>query len=265
MNKIITIIDKEWNEVFKNGMVLGTIIALPLLLTALPLIILYAMGGSSGDLAASSTSGMPSQYAALCGSNLGGLACTQVMLVSQFLIMFLLMPLAIPAAIAAYSIVGEKTTRCLEPLLATPITTAELIVGKAAAAVIPAVIATWGCFGIFAVGVRLLVSDPEVYGRILAPHWLLAIVVLGPLLAVAAVCVSIIVSSRVSDPRAAEQLSMLVMIPLLGIFFGQMAGLFLFNASLVWIMTIVLILIDAGLVYLGVGLFQRETILTRWK
>src|SRR5512141_662013 len=129
MNKVITIIDKEWSEVFKNPMVLGTVVALPLLFTALPLIILSAMGSSS-DLP-TSTAGMPAQMTAVCGDVTGG-ACTQIFMASQFMIMFMLMPLAIPAAIAAYSIVGEKTTRCLEPLLATPITTAELIMGKAA-------------------------------------------------------------------------------------------------------------------------------------
>jgi len=54
--------------------------------------------------------------------------------------------LIIPVNIAAYSVVGEKTTRSLEPLLATPITTAELLIGKNMAAAIPAVLATWAGF-----------------------------------------------------------------------------------------------------------------------
>ena len=46
MNKIKTIIRKEWAEVFKKRMVLFTVIFLPLFLSVLPLIILYSMGGS---------------------------------------------------------------------------------------------------------------------------------------------------------------------------------------------------------------------------
>jgi ABC-2 type transport system permease protein len=95
--------------------------------------------------------------------------------------------------------------------------------------------------------------------------WLIAVIVVGPLMAVAAVQVSIIVSSRVSDPRTAEQVSMVVIVPLLGVFFGQMGGLFLLDTRFILVTAAVLALVDIGLVYLGVGLFQRETILTKWK
>ena len=261
MNKIQTIIDKEWAEVFKNRVVLFTVVFLPLFFTALPLVILYTMGSNSGN---SDVMDMPPQFTKLCG-NLAGTACTQVFTVSQFMMLFMMLPLAIPVAISAYSIVGEKTTRCLEPLLATPITTIELILGKGLAAAVPAIAATWAGFGIFAVVARFLVANPAVYARIVDPMWLIAVIVVGPLMAVAAVNVSIIVSSRASDPRTAEQVSMVVIIPLLGVFFGQMAGLFLLDTRFILATAIVLALADIGLVYLGVGMFQRETILTKWK
>lgn len=263
MNKIRTIIDKEWAEVFKNPMVLLTVLLLPFFFTVLPLVIMYFMrtyGASAEGMATS----VPSQFAQAC-DNLTGMQCAQVFIVNEFLLLFMMLPLAIPAAISAYSIVGEKTTRCLEPLLATPITTTELLVGKAAAAAVPAIVATWAAFLVFAVGARLIVPDPVVFARILAPQWLIAVFLVGPLMALAAVNVSIIISSRVSDPRAAEQISMLVLIPLLAIFFGQMAGLFLLNAQLILLTGLVLALVDVGLLYLGVGLFQREAILTKWK
>ena len=261
MNKIQTIVDKEWAEIFKNRMVLFTVLLLPVLFTALPLVTLYATSAFPGN---GETVDMPPQFTRICG-NLTGSACAQVYIVSQFLILFMMLPLAIPVAISAYSIVGEKTTRCLEPLLATPITTIELIIGKGLAAAIPAILATWGGFAIFAVGAHFLVQDRAVYARILDPMWLIAVIVTGPLMAVAAVVVSIIVSSRVNDPRTAEQISMVVIVPLMGIFFGQVAGLFFLNTRIILAITAVLALADIGLVYLGVGLFQRETILTKWK
>jgi ABC-2 type transport system permease protein len=207
---------------------------------------------------------MPPQFTRICG-NLTGAACTQYFTVNQFMLLFMMMPLAIPVAISAYSIVGEKTTHCLEPLLATPITTIELIVGKGLAAAIPAVAATWAGFGIFVIGAKFLVVNPGVFARILDPMWLIAVIVVGPLMAAAAVAMSIIVSSRVSDPRTAEQISMVVIVPLLGVFFGQMAGLFLLDTRFILASAAGLALVDAGLVYLSVGLFQRETILTKWK
>jgi len=179
--------------------------------------------------------------------------------------LFMLMPLAIPITIASYSIIGEKTRRTLEPVLATPITTVELLAGKAAAAVIPAVLVTWLAFGVFLLGSALLAVAPAVFSRLTDPLWLTAVLVVGPLLALAAVSVAVMVSSRSSDPRVAEQLSMLVILPLLALFFGQISGLILLNQKLILWMAVVLTVIDAGLLAFSVQLFERETILTRWK
>ncbi len=150
MNKIKTIIQKEWAEVFKNRMVLFTVAFLPLILTALPLGILFAIKDSS--LGSVSSNQMPAEMNAFCPGTLSGGDCFQVYMVSQFMLMFMILPLAIPVTISAYSIVGEKTTRSLEPLLATPITTAELLTGKSLAAAIPAILATYGAFTLFALG-----------------------------------------------------------------------------------------------------------------
>lgn len=263
MEKIWVIARKEWAEVFKNRFVLFTVAFLPLILTALPLIIL-GISGSSGELSDITSSDMPSQFIELC-VGLNEAECMQYFLVSQFMLLFMLMPLAIPVTIAAYSIVGEKTTRTLEPVLATPIKTVELLAGKALAAVLPAVIATWGGYLIFIVGVLLLSVGPGVVDRVVDPLWILATFVLGPLLSIASVSVAVMVSSRANDPRVAEQLSMLVILPLLGLFFGQVMGWFFINEKLILWMALALVVIDAGLLAFATQLFQRETILTRWK
>jgi ABC-2 type transport system permease protein len=73
------------------------------------------------------------------------------------------------------------------------------------------------------------------------------------------------VSSRVNDPRVAEQLSAVVIMPLLALFFGQITGFLIVNRALVVGLAVVLAIVDAGVLWLAVRLFQRETILTRWK
>jgi ABC-2 type transport system permease protein len=73
------------------------------------------------------------------------------------------------------------------------------------------------------------------------------------------------VSSRVSDPRVAEQVSVLVILPLLGLFFGQVTGLLIINRQLVLGLAAVMLVVDAVLITLAARLFQRETILTRWR
>ncbi len=262
MNKIKTIIRKEWAEVFKNRLVVSTVIFMPLLFAVIPLIMLYLTRDTSMN---ELTSDMPTQFLQFCPQGAGLGECFQVFLAGQMMLLFMLSPLIIPVNIAAYSIVGEKTTRSLEPLLATPITTAELLIGKNLAAAIPAVVATWFGFLIYVIGVAILVRSPYVIAALLDPKWWLAIGVIGPLLAVLSVNFSLMVSSRVNDPRVAEQLSVVVILPILAIFFGQMFGVLLINRQLVLAFAFIILLIDIGLISLSVRLFQRETILTRWK
>ena len=85
-----------------------------------------------------------------------------------------MMPLMVPVTIAAYSIVGEKVTRSLEPLLATPISTTKLLLGKGLAAALPGIVTAWISYGLFLIGrphlrgqrpgVRHL-RQPDVAGR----------------------------------------------------------------------------------------------------
>ncbi|HZY45836.1 MAG TPA: ABC transporter permease subunit [Anaerolineae bacterium] len=260
--RIRTIINKEWSEVFKNRMVLMTVGLLPLLFTAIPLIQLAV----TRTFDPGNMNSMPTSLALQCHlEQLSDTECLQSFLSNQFMLFFLLMPLAIPVIIASYSIVGEKITRSLEPLLATPISTSEIILGKALAASIPAIIATWGSFVIFLVVARFLVVSDRVYAGIVNPMWLVAIFLVAPLMTVLSVNVAIIISSRVSDPRTAEQLGMVVMIPLLGIFFAQIFGLIALNVTSMFLMAIAVLMLDFVLVGIGVKLFQREAILTRWK
>jgi ABC-2 type transport system permease protein len=262
MNKIKTIVRKEWAEVFKKRMVLFSVIFLPLFLSILPLIIMSSMGGSSMNTA---NVDLPAQFQQMCKPNMTSGECMQYYLGSTFMIMFMMIPLFIPVNIASYSIVGEKTTHSLEPLLATPITTSELLAGKNLASVIPAIIATWAGFGVFAIGSLIITGGGAVAGALLDPMWLMAVFIAGPLMAVLSVNFSIMISSRVNDPRVAEQVSAVVILPLLAVFLGQIAGLFVLNSALILIMCVVLLLVDVLMVYLSVRLFQRETILTRWK
>jgi ABC-2 type transport system permease protein len=260
VDRIRVIIEKEWAEVFKNRMVLFTITLLPLIFTALPLIFLSVTHNGSGG----SSTDIPPQFMLACG-NVSGNDCIQIYMMNEFLLLYMIMPLMIPITIAAYSIVGEKATRSLEPLLATPITTMELLAGKILAAVVPAILVTWGCFGIFLLLMPLFGAGPAVQAYVLGPTWLLAILAIGPLMAVLAVNFAVFVSSKVNDPRVAEQISAVLITPILAVLFAQVAGLILINLQLILVAIVVFVLLDFGSLYLSSTFFQRETILTRWK
>jgi ABC-2 type transport system permease protein len=262
MDKIKTIIDKEWAEVFKNKLVLFTVAFLPLLLVAMPLIMLPFMDSETEGM--SEMEELPTAVVGQMCAGLDSLECVQVYMMSLFVLMFMILPVMVPVTIAAYSIVGEKTTRSLEPLLATPITTLELLTGKMLAAIIPAVVVTWFSYLLFMTGVWFMAST-AVFQTLLAPMWLLAILVVGPLLAIFAVSIAIMVSSRVNDPRVAEQLSGAVIIPIILLLVGQSVGFLLLSPTLVLMAAVIVAVLDVGLVYLAIQTFERENILTRWK
>jgi ABC-2 type transport system permease protein len=263
MNAIITIIKKEWAEVRRNKLVLSVVVFVPLLMTIIPLVMLAVMGRVGVSNSDYEEMGRALQNPIFAG--LDPMEAMQSVLASNFLVLFLMMPLMVPVTIAAYSIVGEKVTRSLEPLLATPISTTKLLLGKGLAAALPGIITAWISYALFLIGARVFAVSDRVFDIFINPMWLIAMLVLAPLLTVMAVSVGIIVSSRTSDPRAAEQLGSLIILPLMVLFIGPMAGFIQLNSTTFWISALVTLIADSVLAYMGVKLFQRETILTRWK
>jgi len=260
MNKIRTIISKEWAEVFKNRLVLFSVLFLPLTFTALPLLTIWGMRGLEGE----ADTPPDAFFGDLC-VGLSENECVLIYMLSIFTLLFMILPIMIPVTIAAYSIVGEKTTRSLEPLLATPITNVELLTGKALAAIIPAIIATWLAYFLYAVGAVLMLGGDLVLEFIFAPVWILAIFIVGPLMTFLGVSVAIMVSSRVTDPRVAEQLSTFVILPVILLVVGQSVGVLVISQELIFLLGVIVLILDVVLGFITVKSFQRETILTQWK
>ena len=263
MNHIRTIMSKEWSEVRRNKLVFSVVWGIPLLMAAIPIAMLIIMGRVP-----ISQSDFQEMAGMLRNPIFAGMQPTEAMqsvLASNYLVLFLMMPLMVPVTIAAYSIVGEKVTRSLEPLLATPITTRNLLLGKGLAAALPGIVTAWISYGVFLIFARIFSVSDRVFSVFINPMWLVAMFVLAPLLTIMAVNVGIIVSSRTNDPRAAEQLGALIILPLMVLFIGPLAGFIMLNATTFWISSAITLVLDAVLLYLGVKLFQRETILTRWK
>ncbi|MFC4590270.1 ABC transporter permease [Sphaerisporangium corydalis] len=121
-------------------------------------------------------------------------------------------PVLVPAALAAYSVVGERLQATLEPVLATPISRAELLLGKALAAFVPSICVAYGVFALFVAVVEVL-ARPEIASAFIQGPELLAQLLFTPLLVVWSIWVGIAVSTRVRDPRTAGQLALLVSLP----------------------------------------------------
>ncbi len=264
MKKIRTIIGKEWAEVFKNRLVLFSVIFLPLILTVLPLATIWGMS----RFPASSGTNMSAEDLEFFGDLCAGLSendCIMVYTLSLYTLLFMILPVMIPVTIAAYSIVGEKATRSLEPLLATPITNLELLTGKALSAIVPAIVATWLAYLVYAVGAVLMLGTEKTLAYVFAPIWVLAIFIVGPLMTFTAVSIAIMVSARVTDPRVAEQLSGLVVLPIILLLVGQSVGWIVISQEMIYLIGVIVLILDIVLGFITIKSFQRETILTHWK
>jgi ABC-2 type transport system permease protein len=128
------------------------------------------------------------------------------------LLYMLAIPALVPAALAAYSIVGERQQGTLEPVLSTPIRRQELVLGKALAVLAPAVGIAYVIFGVFVALVELF-AHPGVASAIIRGPDVLAQVIFTPLLAIFSIWIGIAISTRASDIRVAQQLSVLASLP----------------------------------------------------
>ena len=238
MQRLSVILIKEWREALRNKMVLFGVIFLPLLLVAFSVYMVIQGGGTDDPIA-------------------------QIVLFNTSLMYFLLLPAIIPLAIAVYSIVGEKEQTTLEPLLATPISDLELFLGKALASVIPALAINWIAFGVFLGATRLFVGSVPL--QTLTAPWLASIFGLSPFLALFSVGVTMLVSSRASDARAAYQFSSFAILPGLIPLIIYSSQKTLVDLKLVVIEGGVLLVACIVVLYFAIRVFRREEILTRWK
>jgi len=259
IRKVKVIIRKEWSEIFRNKYVLLSITLLPMLLVAIPLVFLYMTGNPSTPI-----DGVEDIASAPAFAGMDPRAAMQILIIQQFMFYFLMMPLLIPTYIASYSIIGEKQQRTLEPLLATPMTVTELLLGKALSALIPAVGVTWLGYALYVIIARFLTSR-EVWNYIVSPIWVWAILLLGPLLGIMAINVGVMVSSRVNDVRVAEQISGMLVLPVVLVGIPLTAAKLLVSTPMFLIGLAAVLAVDVVLLLVAVKLFQRETILTRWK
>jgi ABC-type Na+ efflux pump permease subunit len=234
---------KDFKVFIRKRMVLYTAVILPLLLSVLfPLVIEFS-GRKSG--------GIPASYLPT--------------LLDAFAWFFVIIPAIIPAPIASYSIVGEKIEKSLEPLLATPTTDGEILLGKSIAAFLPAIVATYAGASIY-----MALIDAVTYSKLTYlyyPNWQIAVILLllAPLVALLSIELNVITSSRVNDVRTAGQLGGLMFVPFMGIYLAGEMGLITLDTNTLLIIAGVVAVLDLVLFRISTSIFQRDQILTKWK
>ena len=189
--RVRAVFRKELRQFRRNRAIVVTMGILPVLFLAGPMINLFSLTGSASS-------------------------ATVRGVVGSALLLMLIVPVILPAAVAAYSVVGERDQGTLEPLLTTPVRRGELMIGKGLAAVLPAIAVTYVLYVAFVVAVRIW-AVPAVFSDVWQVPPILVEVLFAPLLATWSVCVGMAISVRSTDVRVAQQLSTLAGLPPLGL------------------------------------------------
>jgi ABC-2 type transport system permease protein len=193
------------------------------------------------------------------------LTATATLLINLFTSYFAIIAAILPTILASYSFVGEKLEKSLEPLLATPTTDGELLFGKSLASFIPCVGATY--IGALIFTITIDAWSVINLGTLLVPnvYWAIVIGVVTPLVCVLSVEANVIISSRVNDIRAAQQLGAFVILPIILVMVLATTVPSFPLVTLALILSGGLALADVAMFYLSKATFQREEILTKWK
>ena len=185
--RIAAITVKELRDYRHNRFVIGTMAFLPVLFIVAPMVQLLTASASASSSKLDAKVGLSLLY-------------------------MLLIPAFLPSTLAAYAVVGEREQGTLEPVLITPISREEFLVGKALAVAGPTITIAYAIFGIFLAAAKLF-ANPVVASAVFAGSHILVQLLFTPLLAGWSIWVGIAISTRASEVRVAQQLGVLANLP----------------------------------------------------
>jgi hypothetical protein len=183
-------------------------------------------------------------------------------LIAERLIPFLLMvvgffPISVSLVVALESFAGERERLSLEPLLATPLSDAQLYIGKMLASLTLPLLGAY--MGIF---VYLL-------GLVLRIQWypplqlLIQILLMTTAQAVVMVSAAVVISSQATSVRAANLLASFIILPVSQLIIGESLIMFWGRYTVLWWIVLGMVLVAIVLVRMGMRLFNREELLGR--
>jgi ABC-2 type transport system permease protein len=234
--RIRAIVRKELRDYRRNRFILGTMIVMPVIFVALPIIDIFKI----------SSAATPSRIDTLVGATV---------------LYLLLIPAMLPATVAAYAVVGEREQGTLEPVLTSPVRREEFLLGKALAALVPTIALAYAMYGLF-LGFVAAFAHADVATDIFQAPRILAQLLFTPLLATWSIWAGIAISVRANDVRVAQQLGTLASLPPLAV--AVLMGFGVIQPTLV-----LALLLGAGLLVIDLlawrvvaAMFDRERLIT---
>src|SRR5262245_5602870 len=264
MGRVAPLLAKEFLDLVRNKTALVPVAIVTVMSLALPFGIAIAIPSLTGHPLAEDADLVRISRAAGAAPSLSDDGRIQLFLFQQFLMMFLITPVTGAMALTSHAVVGEKQARTLEPLLATPIGTFELLIAKVLGALVPTMTISGVGLAIYLAGIALFAA-PGVGAAMASARTLLLAALVVPASALVSLQAAILISSRVNDARTAQQFGALIIIPLAGLMVAEFSGSVWLSAAALAVIGVALLAVWLALTFVSVALFDRETILTRWR
>ena len=257
--KVWIVAKKDIREVFSSLSIYGPMLGVPLFFAfTLPILTFYITLYNAPVLLAriSSISAAPAYLHNL----ISGTALISYFDVSILGPVFMTMPILTASVIAADSFAGEKERKTSEALLTAPISIEDLLLGKILASLIPTILLTVGVFALYGSVVNALAL--HYLGRSILPTtpWLMMMLI-SPLLALAAISIVVIISSHVRGTKEAQQITTLLILPVLILPFVSTLGVADLTFRFLAYMSVFLLVLDLVAIYVGLRSFRKEAIL----
>lgn len=229
----MTIIKKDIKEILSSNQTMLPMIILPVIFVVLlPIGLLYgAQFGMEGMNGMDELIGI---FRGMFKTHNDTQIIIEITLNYMFPILFLLIPVMTTSIIGAGSFVGEKERKTMESLLYTPITLKELFVAKIAGVAIPAYFITFVSSVVF--GVIMNIGGWIYFGRMIFPNlkWILLILWVCPAITILGLSFMVLISAKAKTFQDAQQMSGLIVLPIIFVLIGQMTGLFLLNEAILF-------------------------------
>jgi ABC-2 type transport system permease protein len=257
--RAVAVFRKDLLDLRKNRALLWSMLALPTVITIVPIALVATYVSRPDD---TNLRIMAHYYEPTLASGDSLRFLVSKVLLDWFAV-YLMMPVFVPILISSHAVAGEKEKRTLEPLLASPVTPLELVIGKSLASLAPAVSVCLVAFAILCVGVDFVCQST--LGLVMpTPMWLFGVLVVAPLFAFFGNGVAVFISARVGDARLAQQLAGLLVLPLVGLAGGQFAGWLTAGPVYYAAIAALVLLADVGILFAARRLFDRERLMARW-
>lgn len=248
---------KDMREIFSSVSIYGPMIGVPLFFAILLPVLTNYVALYSGPALAGRIENLTALPPGVNVKSVGFMLFFSVNVLGP---VFLTMPIVTASVIAADSFAGEKERKTSEALLATPLSINELLLGKIIASFIPTILLTLAVFGVYGYIINHL--SVQTYGVAILPTlpWLLMLAV-SPFLALATISVVILVSSHVKGIKEAQQISTLLVLPILVMPFISILNIASFTVMFFVYVIAGLALLDCLIIYVSIRSFNKESIL----